>query len=228
MRARRLTGLVAVALVCAGAVGGCGESTSSLRDDVQAYVDALVAGDVSAALAVSDEANPELWAREGPVSSYLLTDKVAQGATEHISDVTVGQVGVIPHPDPGRDAYADVHFSLAGRTHDEVLFLRRDGEHWKVTLGLIGTVQVRAFDYSANLPFEISGFDVDPANARCGDGRCMPGMRYLLLPGVYHIEVRVDPPLRLMEMNDTATSQDVTVMYRADPSLQYITERIDG
>ncbi|WP_159808570.1 hypothetical protein [Cellulomonas citrea] len=226
VRARRLTGVVAVALLCAGAVGGCGPSTSSLRDDVQAYMDALVAGDASAALAVSDEATQEYWADEGPVSAHLLTDKVFQGATEHISDVTVGQVDVLRDPAPGRDARADVSFSLAGSTYDETLFLRRDGEHWKVTWGLMGTITVVDADYRANLPFEISG--VDSAGARCGDRHCTPGAGYLLLPGVYHVEVRVDPPWRLSEFNMTAPSQDVTVVHRKSPGLQFVTERVDG
>jgi hypothetical protein len=225
MRARRLAGIVAVALLCAGAACGC-VSTSSLRHDVQAYLDALATGDASAALALSDEANPERWVEDGEVTRYLLTDKVFRGATERISDVTIEMAKVTSAPRPGVDAYAVVRFSLAGSTREATLYLQRDGEHWKVTRGLMGSVLVINSDDSANLPFDISG--VDSAGARCGAGDCLPGMRYLLLPGVYHIEVRVGPPWRLAAFNTTATSQAVTILQGEDPGFRFDTERIHG
>ena len=169
-----------------------------MLDNAQAYLDAVSAGDVSGALALSDE--EEYFGdvpngRVFPPSRSLLTDEVLGNAVERISDVRIVDSHVSELNDergglgPDTTGAVDVRFMLGGVVRKATLGYRYVDGSWILVNGLLDSLEFAA-DHWAYVPFDIGSVSTAAADGCGGADRCPT--TYLLFPGIYHITLHGD------------------------------------
>ncbi|WP_136517993.1 hypothetical protein [Cellulomonas telluris] len=182
-----------------------------VRPVVEAYLEAVAAGDAEAALALSQ---PDASGLDG-ASTALLRDDVLGGARERLTGARVTGEEVV-----GTSATVTVAYTLAGAPQEAELRLRvdEDAQEWRVLLGLLGTVRVEGLSGDA-VPVEVAGVVPDP-DADC-IGQCAGTPAYTLFTAVY--DVRADlSGFELHPHNETPAEQAVTVLPGTAERVRYL------